>query len=85
MLFLYVDSRKIAAKRCEDNQEKESPVPPPVKNIAGKNKKSILPTKPVVQHPIDAKHNRQEKCVCYRIKCHSVAPVLLLFTLGGFC
>ena len=59
-LLLYDDGREVAAKRCIDDEEEKAPVPPSIEEVAGKYQKGILPTKPVVQHPVDAEHNRQE-------------------------
>ena len=57
------------AEECSDgNKDKEAPIPPAIKNIAGS--KGILPSQMVLQKPVSGKYNRKEKNEFKRVKKH---------------
>ena len=63
-------SRGVAARCCERNEQQKPPIPPAVEEVRRCHHKSVLPLQPPVQQPIEAKHYRQEYQEFYRVKQH---------------
>ena len=66
-----------AAHRSEGNQEQETPVPPPIEDVAGKDHQQVLPPTAAKNEPIEQENYRQENQELEGIKEHPPVAVFL--------